>query len=349
MESVEAAPAARGPRMTLDDLAARYRTHLIRQDRKRSTLTAIESAVRVHLAPYFDGRSIDSITFENVESLVALMEGKSLSAKSIENYVGILSAMLKWAALPPRRWIPGNPCEGVELPGVPDVEEIRYLDAAEWEAVLRHVQPGDYAAIDRAFYLTAIMVGLRHGELCALLWRDVDWAAGRIRVRRNWVLGDYATPKSRRASRSVPMSDRLGGELDRLYRACGEPSLDSLVFPDPATGDPLDKARNLRRFRKALKAAAVDETYNLHSLRHTFGTRMAAAGVPLRTLQEWMGHRDSATTQRYADYAPSVHEQSMIERAWAPSPGLGSNLGSNLSESDVISDDPNDAVEPNET
>ena len=29
-----------------------------------------------------------------------------------------------------------------------------------------------------------------------------------------------------------------------------------------------------------------------HDLPHTFGTRMARAGVALRTLQEWMGHRD---------------------------------------------------------
>ena len=35
---------------------------------------------------------------------------------------------------------------------------------------------------------------------------------------------------------------------------------------------------------------------------------MAAAGTPMRTLQEWMGHRDIETTQRYADYAPSEHE-----------------------------------------
>ena len=31
---------------------------------------------------------------------------------------------------------------------------------------------------------------------------------------------------------------------------------------------------------------------------------MAAAGVPMRTLQEWMGHRNLATTEIYADFAP---------------------------------------------
>jgi site-specific recombinase XerD len=39
------------------------------------------------------------------------------------------------------------------------------------------------------------------------------------------------------------------------------------------------------------KAADITEHHRFHDLRHAFGTHMAAAGVPLRTLQEWMGHR----------------------------------------------------------
>jgi site-specific recombinase XerD len=41
-----------------------------------------------------------------------------------------------------------------------------------------------------------------------------------------------------------------------------------------------------------------------HDLRHTYGTLMAAAGTPLRTLQGWMGHRDHKTTEIDADFAP---------------------------------------------
>lgn len=70
-----------------------------------------------------------------------------------------------------------------------------------------------------------------------------------------------------------------------------------------------------------------------HDLRHTFGTRMAAVGVPMRTLQEWMGHRDIATTQRYADYAPGTHEAELVAAAFA----RGSSGGSSLSESEVTS------------
>ena len=184
-------------------------------------------------------------------------------------------------------------------------DEIRFLEEAEWEAVLaaRH-SAGDYEALDRALYLTAPMAGLRHGELCALRWRDVDWPAGRIRVRQNWVLGEYGTPKfageAQRADggparrRARPAVQGRGGQAD-----------DDAGVRRPATGEPLDKAGEPRRFRKALKAAG--------STRRTASTSCATRSArawrrpasPMRTLQEWMGHRDIATTQRYADYAPS--------------------------------------------
>ena len=54
----------------------------------------------------------------------------------------------------------------------------------------------------------------------------------------------------------------------------------------------------------------------------------------MRTLQEWMGHRDLATTQRYADYAPSTREAELIAAAFSGTDdGRGGNRGGNLSES----------------
>jgi len=88
------------------------------------------------------------------------------------------------------------------------------------------------------------------------------------------------------------------------------------VFAHPATGEPLYVAGIGRRMRKALKAAGLNETHRFHDLRHTFGTQCAAGGVAMRTLQEWMGHKDIKTTQRYADYAPSSREADMIATAF---------------------------------
>ena len=76
-----------------------------------------------------------------------------------------------------------------------------------------------------------------------------------------------------------------------------------------------------------------------HDLRHTFGTRMAAAGVPLRTLQEWMGHRDFTTTLVYADYQPSSQEAELVERAFGrDGTDLGPNLGPILKKNTFTQD-----------
>jgi integrase len=56
---------------------------------------------------------------------------------------------------------------------------------------------------------------------------------------------------------------------------------------------------------------------HLPELRHTFGTRMAAAGVPLRTIQHWMGHADAKTTQVYAHYQPSEAEVQVVDAAFS--------------------------------
>jgi integrase len=165
-------------------------------------------------------------------------------------------------------------------------------------------------------FLTAAMTGLRKGELLALRWRDVDWPAARVRVRRNYVRGEFGTPKSRRSTRSVPMADEVAGELDRLFQQSRHQADDDLVFAHPVSGGPLPPANVMRRMRAALKAAGLDSSHRFHDLRHTFGTRMAAAGVAPRTLQEWMGHKDLATTQIYSDYMPSMREAEMVAEAF---------------------------------
>jgi integrase len=184
----------------------------------------------------------------------------------------------------------------------------------------------------RVLVLTAAMTGLRQSELLGLRWRDVDWNVQRIRVRNAFVRGQHSTDGKSDLStrRSVPMADRIARELDRWSRRSSYSAEEDLVFAHPETGNPLDRSKVTKRFKAACRVAGVPPI-RFHDLRHTFGTRMAASGQPIRSIQEFLGHADVKTTQIYMHYAPSEREVAMVNEAFAPT---GNKAGNKLSETD---------------
>ena len=112
------------------------------------------------------------------------------------------------------------------------------------------------------------------------------------------------------------MAERLARELDCWSKRTAYRADDDLVFAHPQTGNALDRSKISKRFKKACKDARV-RPVRFHDLRHTFATRLAASGTPMRTIQEFLGHADSKTTQIYSHYAPSEHEVELVDAAFA--------------------------------
>jgi integrase len=284
--------------------------------RKPTTLANYRQIFDFRLLPRFGEIPIGRIKRSQVEALAIQMLREGKRAQSV-NTLKLLSQVFNYARR--QRWCLENPCWGVRRPQIRPHQDIRFLDKDELEAVLSaiDVTKKPFGAIDRAIVLTAAMTGMRQGELLALRWRDVDWDSKRIRVRRNYVRGYWGTPKSRSGERSIGLANRVAVQLKELRQGSRFLADGDLVFASPITGEPLDHASLLRRFRKALKAAGVRRV-RFHDLRHTFGTRMAASTeVSMRKIQEWMGHRDYRTTLIYADYEPGDDEGGMIDRAFA--------------------------------
>ncbi len=285
--------------------------------RKPSTIEAYSYWLRIHIVDFFGPTAVGEITRDDVSGFAAALERKGLAPKSRANALGTLHSLIEFAI--DEGWMVGeNPVKRIEKPALATTDpDVHFLETEEVEALLRAVPDDPLGRVERVMYLAAAMTGMRQGELFALRWRDVDWSARRIRVRRNFVRGEFGTPKSKRSSRSVPLASRVATELELLSQTSPYKRDDDLVFAHPETGKPIDRSKLLKRFKAALRRADV-RAVRFHDLRHTFGTRMAAQGVPMRVLQELMGHRDFKTTLIYADYAPSEHEAEWVEQAFRP-------------------------------
>ncbi len=295
--------------------------------RQARTIEAYRSYKRIHLDPELGSRRLDSITPQDVDRVQQKLlrkltpKGERVSPKSVLNWMSLLHGILAYSLK--QEWVEANVADAVDRPKVYDEEEIHFLNHAELEALLRLCTDDQTGRLQRTLYLLASMTGLRQGELLGLRWRQIDWGAVRVRVEKT---------KSRKL-RSVPLPERAARELERHFQRSAYQGDDDLVFAHPELGSRLDRSRVLKQFKAYLKKGKIgrfteekDEdgkvklvpVLTFHDLRHTFGTTCAAAGIPLRTIMEWMGHKDIKTTMIYSHYSPSDQEAELIERAFRP-------------------------------
>lgn len=317
LRSADRPPAAdSSARITVAVAGEALKSSLEIRGRRKSHKLTVASDLKNHLAPFFEERTLAEITPDDIERYIRVKR-KTLAMKTIRNHVNTLHSVFDIGVR--KGWCAANPVKLADRPQIKKSEtRIRFLDQPQLDTLIVGTYPDDaFGTIEATIYLTAAMTGLRQGELLGLRWRDVDFAARRIRVVSPYVRGEFDEPKSIDSSRSVPMAGHVGQALDGLRESSLYDGPGDLVFCHPETGHPLDRSKLTRRFAKALESNGLPKV-TFHELRHTFGTRMAAAGVPIRTIQQWMGHADMKTTQIYAHYSPTDHEADTIDAAFAP-------------------------------
>ncbi len=265
---------------------------------KPSTMKTKVSDFRNQILPRLGHLRLDEVTYAVIEDFkLGLAQSQALnikhrpsllSPKTIHNLLVHVSDMLGVArkrgliaAVPEIDWIKIPP------------QEFDFLDFDEAERLIVGAT-GEW----RTMMLVAMRTGMRKGELLGLRWEDVDLSAGRINVRQNYVNGVFGLPKSGKP-REIPMGDDVIEALRAHRHERG-----SLVFCDVA-GNVLTTARLSWPLKRALKRAGLREI-GWHVLRHTFASHLAMRGIPLKVIQELLGHGSIVTTMRYAHLAPHV-------------------------------------------
>jgi integrase len=209
------------------------------------------------------------------------------------------------------RYLRTNPARKVALHRTRP-EEMRTLDADQVTQFLRHATKHRLAAL----WFLALDSGMRLGEMLALTWPDIDFAAGTVSVTKSVRTGDKGGPrvkevKTKASRRRIRLTRRTLDVLaDRRTRMRGP-----LVFSTPGQRRHFGQTRylnkaNLRKcFRNLLRKAELPPV-RLHDLRHTHATLALLGTKNVKAVSARLGHSDiRVTLNTYSHYLPIMEDE----------------------------------------
>ena len=156
---------------------------------------------------------------------------------------------------------------------------------------------GPYAVRNRCMVRLGLQTGLRVSSLTSLSVTQV-WSRGRPRSYLRLPADSTKTGRSQ----TLPLNNTAHStiqELMRWKRSQGEPTDPSAPLFRSRQGRPLSRCQAHRILADAAERAGLDEGISSHSWRKAFASRMMDAGVPMKVMQQLLGHTALTTTERY--------------------------------------------------
>jgi integrase/recombinase XerD len=220
----------------------------------------------------------------------AIQEGR-LARISIHTYASALRAFFRYAEA--NGWCRRGLADSLRgprlfaregLPSAPSWEDVRRLLAAT---------EGDepQAARDRAILLLLATYGCRAGEVVRLRLGDIDWQRELIHFPR---------PKTRR-TQTYPLAASVACALVRYLKVRPRSPHREVFLRLVAPIRPLDSSSVWWVVAPRFHALGVSLRHcGPHALRHACATHLLKQGFTLQQIGDYLGHRDSETTQMYA-------------------------------------------------
>jgi integrase len=300
-----------------DYLTAFLDTHRV----KAQTLAGYRKWVTLHINPHIGHIKLSKLTTRHLSDLYRKLEregspkGKGpLKPSSVLHVHNTVSRALKQAVTD--GLLASNPATTAIRPSAAEAAapEFAVLTAAEVSRFLNQEKGKREYAIWHFFFTT----GVRRGEALGLRWSDIDFEAGTagtavIRQTVGVIRGKIVRetlPKSNKPrvidldakTREVLKAYRKAQAVERL--ALGDRWVDEdLVFardgfrlgPNQKAGGPRHPDRLARLFDRRLAKAKVPDV-RLHDVRHTWATLALKNGVPVKVVQERLGHANPTIT-----------------------------------------------------
>ena len=313
-----------GKKMTLCQLYAKQNAQ--RANVKKSTIKQREQLMRLLKEDKLGARSIDTIKPSDAKEWALRMKEKGYGFKTINNHKRSLKAAFYTAIQDD--CIRKNPFD-FQLNTVleDDTEPKEPLSPTQEAAFLSFVQ---HDKVYQKYYDEIIILlgtGLRISELCGLTEADIDLDKQLINVDHQLLkiadVGYYVeTPKTKSGNRIIPMSEKVLEAFQRVLnkRKYAQPVilegytkflfLNRNGLPKAAVNYESMFRGLVRKYNKTQKVA-LPKVMTPHTLRHTFCTTLANAGMNPKALQYIMGHSNINMTLNY--YAHTTSETSITE------------------------------------
>ena len=277
------AKLAGGP--TVGELAARYLEEHVAVHCKPATAAIYGLAIDKHIVPAFGKVPILALGREQVTGMhYKLRYTPYMANMAIRCLSRMFNKATDWGLVPEGI---NNPCRFAVMYKEPPrerfltEEEFRRLGRVLSEVEADGVIPAQAAAALRLLMLT----GCRRGEILTLRWKEVDLAAGELRLA-----------DSKTGARTIPLSPEAVRVLAGLPRVAGNP----WVVSGTAAGA---RMSDISPSWQIVRARAGLEDVRLHDLRHSFASRALALGESLPMIGKLLGHTRIETTARYAHLA----------------------------------------------
>ncbi len=289
---------------TVDDLLAEWLDHCESLGRSPTTVRKYRSIAETVVKPELGKIRLSRLSARDLNRLYAKLTAKGNKATTVRRVHALLSAALHYAEN--GDMVDRNVARKAQPPAVQAVR-IEAPTPAEVQAILTEADKTEPALA--TLLLLAALTGARRGELCALRWPDIDFAAQTVTIARSiyetdgggW--GEKSTKTHQ--SRTVGL-DGLGLQALRRHRAAVEglaASLELDVLDDgfvfsrsPVGAEPIRPDVVTKFTKREAESAGVDT--HLHALRHFSATQAIAAGFDPVTVGGRLGHADPSITLR---------------------------------------------------
>jgi integrase len=272
---------------------------------KVKSVADAKSVWRCFVEPTFGNRRIASITRSEVKEWASKglsITGKQGSPSRIRKAGFLLSTLMQFAI--EQEYIsksPFGPMKGI----IPKLDENKKYQTITHQELLKLAKAsGDY----RLPILVAGLLGLRWGELVALMPEDFDFRKRELSISKTMSEESgkfYPTTTKSGKSRIVPIPDSLQKDLIKLVVSTPE---GSPVFHS-AHGKYLRSSNFSRRiFKPALKNAGLPDM-RVHDLRHTAVTNLLAGGSNFIDVSKLVGHSKPTTTINTYAHVMENHQE----------------------------------------